>query len=223
MKKLLVMVMVIFTFLLAGCDNKNDEVDLSGNKQVKSEVSKYTEVNPYGEVLHHGDIAKKVVVKNMKMSDDIFATTIGVFGNKGKSGVSLICDLRSNATGIAHNIKNDDGYYPHGNMEISIMQYRPGVTDIRTADEDQDPVFSTANGDDEFLNGLAKAASLPKDTVLAFVIDKGDDDGVYHGIAWSPLFTVEQLVAALPDAPSKCTGMKLDLDGEHLAVAEKQQ
>lgn len=218
------MVVLIFTvFLLAGCDKKNEEIDMSGNPAVKQQLSKYSESDSYGEVLHHGDIAKKIGIKNAKMGENLYTFAIGLASDTRKEGVALVCDVRSNEVILTHNIKNDEGYIPRGNLEISIMKYRPGVKDIREADEDQDPVFSTANGDDDFLGGLTRAGKLPKDTVLAFVIDKPDQDGNYHGIAWSPLFTVGQLLSALPDSPSKCAGLRLDLNSEHLAVAEKPQ
>lgn len=224
MKKVLVAIMMFAMFLVVGCDDKNKVVDLSGDKQSQKELTKYSEVDSYGEIIHKGDVAKKVSIRHMKMSENVYALGIGAMSDKRKEGVALVCDIRANAVGVAHDIKNDDGFIPRGsNLEISIMKYRPGVSDIREADEDQDPVFSTANGDADFLAGLNKAAALPKDTVLAFVIDKPDQDGTYHGIAWSPLFTAEQLVKALPDTPSKCTGMQLNLDGEHLVVAEKPQ
>jgi hypothetical protein len=223
MKKVLVVFMMFVMFLVVGCDDKNKVIDMSGNQQSQKELSKYSEADSYGEIIHKGDVAKKVSIRHMKMAENIYAIGIGTISDKRKEGVALVCDIRANAVGITYDIKNDDGYIPRGNLEISIMKYRPGVTDIREADEDQDPVFSTANGDTDFIDGLNKAASLPKDTVLAFVIDKSDQDGVYQGIAWSPLFTVEQLVKALPDTPSKCTGMQLNLNGEHLVVAEKPQ
>lgn len=223
MKKLFVVIMMFVTFLLVGCDNKNEEVDLSNNKTVKKELSKYSESDSYGEIVHRGELANKVVVKNLRMGDNVYALGVGLVGNKKSEVVSLICDVRSNEVGLTYNIKNDEGYIPRGHLELSIMQYRPGVTDIREADESQDPVFSTANGDTEFLKGLAKAAALPKDTVLALVIDKSDDQGNYNGIAWSPLFTAGQLLAALPDSVSKCSGMQLNLDDVHLVVAERPQ
>lgn len=223
MKKFFMAVLMFAVFLLVGCDKKNEEIDMSDNVQVKQNLSKYSESEAYGEVLHHGEFAKKIGVKNVKINDNIYTFAIGLANDTRKEGVALICDIRSNEVVLSHNIKNDEGYVPHGNLELSIMSYRPGVKDIREADEDQDPVFSTANGDDDFLKGLAKAGKLPKDTVLAIVIDKADNDGNYHGIAWSPLFTVEQLLSALPDSASKCAGLRLDLNGEHLVVAERPQ
>lgn len=223
MKKVLVVIMMFAVFLVVGCDDKNKVIDMSGDKQSQKELTKYSEVDSYGEIIHKGDMAKKVSVRHMKMTENVYAFGIGMISDKRKEGVALVCDIRANAVGLTYDIKNDDGYIPRGNLEISIMKYRPGVSDIREADEDQDPVFSTANGDTDFLAGLNKAAALPKDTILAFVIDKPDQDGVYHGIAWSPLFTAGQLVNALPDTPSKCTGMQLNLDSEHLVVAEKPQ
>lgn len=223
MKKFFIAVLMFTVFLLVGCDKKNEEIDMSGNAQVKQNLSKYSESEAYGEVLHHGELAKRIGIKNVKMGDNIYTFAIGLAGDTRKEGVALVCDIRSNEAILTHNIKNDEGYIPRGNLEISIMQYRPGVKDIREADEDQDPVFSTANGDDDFLKGLTKAGKLPKDTVLAIVIDKADNDGNYHGIAWSPLFTVEQLLNALPDSASKCAGLRLDLNGDHLVVAERPQ
>lgn len=223
MKKFFMVVLMFTVFLLVGCDKKNEEIDMSNNPAVKQELSKYSESDSYGEILHHGDIAKKIVIKNTKLGENVYTFAIGLISDSRKEGIALVCDIRSNEAILSHNIKNDEGHIPRGNLEISIMEYRPGVKDIREADEDQDPVFSTANGDDDFLKGLAKTKELPKDTVLAFVIDNPDQDGVYHGIAWSPLFTVEQLLGALPDSVSKCSGLRLDINGEHLVVAEKPQ
>lgn len=223
MKKLFVAVLMFTVFLLVGCDKKNEEDDLSKNVLVKQELSKYSESDSYGEVLHHGDVAKKIGIKNAKMGENVYTFGIGLISDTRREGVALVCDIRSNEVVLSYNIKDDEGNIPRGDLGLSIMKYRPGVKDIREADENQDPVFSTANGDDDFLKGLAKAGEYPKDTVLAIVIDKADQDGVYHGIAWSPLFTVKQLLSALPDSASKCTDLRLDLNGDHLVVAERPQ
>lgn len=223
MKKFLVTTIIFGTLLSTGCDNKNKVIDLTNNKQSQKELSNYSKSDAYGEIVHKGDLAKKVSIRHMKMTENVYTIGIGVIGEKRKGGVALVCDTRSNSVAITYNIKNDDGYIPRGNLEISIMKYRPGVVDIREVDEDQDPVFSTANGDTDFISGLKKASSLPKDTVLAFVIDKPDSDDRYHGIAWTSLFTAEQLANALPDTQSKCEGMQLNLNSEHLVVADRSQ
>lgn len=217
MKKFFACVMLFTVFLLSGCNKDDGQVDLS-----KSSASKYNEEELYGKVIHVATVAKKVVVKNIKFSDSTYAYSIGIQNDKFKSMVALVCDLRANGAAVTYSIVNDEGFVPKGDVELSIMKYREGVTDIREVDDDQDPVFSTANGDRDFLTGIRKAASLPGDTVLAFVIDKEGASGNYEGIAWSPLFTAKQLDKAMSNVKDNCGNLKLDLEDLHMvAAAEK--
>lgn len=218
MKKLVYSVMVIMMFLLAGCDKDNNEIDMSQSSGAKSH---YDEETIYGPIVHAGVIADSVVIKNLKYSEDLYTYAIGIKADKPHNAVvALICDHRLNGAVITYSIKNDGGVVPNGRVDISIMKYRPGVKDIRETDEDADPIFSTANGDTDFLAGVRKAAGLPADTMLAFVIDKDQEDGSSKGIAWTSLFTAKQLDKALSGTKDKCGSLKLDLNDTYIVAAK---
>jgi hypothetical protein len=220
MKKLFSCIMLVVVFLLVGCDKSDDgQVDLSKNAKVQSQLDadKF-----YGKVLHKGVMADQLTVKNFKFQENLFGYTVGLKGKDTKpAAVVFVCDLRMKGAAISYSIVNDEGYVPKGKVDISIMEYGKDVTDIREADENRDPVFSTANGDNDYLAGLHKAASLPGDTILAFVIDKGTEDNMVEGIAWSPLFTAKQLDKAMSKVRDTCEGLKLDLDNTYIAAAEE--
>lgn len=222
MKKFSVIIVFIFSFLLIGCDRKNEDVDLTNSPKVKDTLVAYSAEDAYGKIVHHGVMADKVVVKNLKFQENLYGYAIGVAKGNQRATVTLVCDTRADEAVLTQAILNSDGFIPKGNnLEFSIMPVRGGVTDIREVDDSHDPIFSTANGETDFFAGIKKVIALPKNTVIALVIDKGDEEGNYSGIAWSPLFTVEQLVEALPENPSKCLGIKLNLDSDYLVAAEK--
>lgn len=222
MKKLFSVIAVFFVFLLIGCD-KNAEVDLSKSAQLQAEISKTSQTEAYGEILHKGAYASKVVVKNMKASDDIYVLAIGLVGNKDRYSVTYVCDLRATQSLVTLDIKDDNGQPVQGNVELSIMKYRPGVTDIRESDDEQEPVFSTAEGGEDYLGALDAIKKLPKDTVIGFTVDQEREDGSFLSAAWSPLFTVKQFLDALPSDMSKCVGTKLDLGTDHVMVVKRDQ
>lgn len=222
MKKLFTVFAVIFVFLLVGCD-KNTEVDMNNSPKLKAEMGKVSPAEVYGEVIHKGVYASKTIVKNMKASDDIYSLAVGMLDGKERYVVVYTCDLRSNASVITVNIKDSNGHDVQGNVELSIMKYRPGVTDIRESDDEQDPVFSTANGDEDYLGALDIIKKLPKDTVIGFTVDAEREDGSFQSAAWSPLFTVKQFLDALPSDMSKCVGTKLDLGTEHVMTVKRDQ
>lgn len=217
MKKFFSIVAFCFVFLLVGCDSSDSsDVDLTKNQKAQSIIAEQ-EVNSYGEIVHHGVVATELLIKRVKITADAHGYAFVLTDDKkNKTIVSLICDLRTNAAGFTHTIKNDENYVPKGDFEISIMKYRPTVKDIREADDDTDPLFSTANGDTDFFSKLDEIKKLPDDTVLAFVIDKEDSEGYYNGIAWSPLFTVKQLVRATGSDKSQCAGIPITLDSQHV-------
>lgn len=222
MKKLFSVFVLLIVFVLVGCDKgDSSEIDMSKNKQTKEMLAQH-EADFYGEIVHHGVNAKEVIVKRFKITDDAAAYSFGLVDeNNLKVAVSLVCDLRMNGAGFSHNIKNKDGFVPKGDLEISLMKYRPNLKDIREADENNDPLFSTANGDTDFLSELDKVKKLPENTVLAFVIDKQGEDGYYKGIAWSPLFTVKQLVKAAGNEKGTCAGIPIILEEQHVVGIDR--
>jgi len=217
MKKFFVFIMVLAVVVLSGCDKDSDYIDLSKQAE-KSGVDD----SLYGQVLHTPSIAKFVWGKKFKFTNDVYGygLAFGVDKQKSVAVVTVVCDIRERAAGISYYIKNDANVVPKGDVEISLMDFRSGIKDIREADDSRDPIFSTAEGDDDIQAALHKAAELPVDTNLAFVIDGRNIDGSYIGIAWSPLFTAGQLKDTLRHIPKECKGLKLDLNNTYLAAAE---
>lgn len=217
MKRFFAFIMVLAVVVLAGCDRDDGYVDLS-----KKAAENGVDESLYGEVLHTPSVAKFVWGKKFKFTKDVYGygLAFGIDKQKSVAVITVVCDIRERAAGISYYIKNDANVVPKGDVEISLMDFRSGIKDIREADDNRDPIFSTAEGDDDIQAALHKAADLPTDTNLAFVIDGRNIDGSYMGVAWSPLFTSGQLKETLKQIPIECKGLKLDLNNTYLAAAE---
>lgn len=221
MKKFVVVFALFVVFLVSGCDKKEEDVvDLSKHP----DTVELTDDNLYGEVLHVPTFAKIVFAKKFKFSDHLHGYGLAIDNKKGvKNVVTLICDTRINVAGISYLIKNDQGKVPEGDNEIALLRFRSDIKDIREADDNQNAIFSTADGDTDFQAALYQAAGLPADTLLGFVIDGRNLDNTYSGVAWTPLFTAGQLKETLNRIPAECNGLKLDLNSVYLVAVSKDE
>lgn len=221
---------MVFAFVLAivvaGCDGKKEvksQVDLSNDPHVSAMLND-NEDDSYGNILHKAVVADEVIVQNVKMSGTLHAYTIGMRVGKNKFAVSYVCDLRTKGGGFVHNLEMNDGVVPKGDFGISMMNYAPDVTSIREADDLQDPVFSTTNGESDYIGSLKRLKQLTKNSTVAFTIDKeeeGEEGAV--AIAWSPLMKVGDLLVAMEKAgPTPCEGVPAAVDEQHVFGQSKE-
>lgn len=200
MKKLFTIVMLMVVATLAGCDNKEigtgTNQDLTKAAKVIKYINSDNDINEsYGKVVHNGKLANKVIVQGIQITPDMAGVNLVAGTRKDPMIISFICDSRAHMWGMTHNI-TVDGKEPEGVTEISIMNYREGLTEIREVDEEK-PVFSTANGDTNIAEGLKRIGKLDPDSTVAIVLDREASDGYYDGVAWSFLMKVEDVVDGL--------------------------
>lgn len=197
---------VVLAFGLVGCDdNGGFDKDVSGDANVAAAVR--------GEVLHKVDYAQKVTVKSVKLADGIYS-----FGIAMKSPVrqpqliAFTCAVDANAAGIAHSILDEQGRAISEVSTISIMKYRKGITEVTELDEGSDPLFSTANGDSDFIGAMNNLKKLDKDTPVAFTIETPDEEGYAETKGWSIVVKAGELYNAWKDAPTQaCKGTNLTI------------
>jgi hypothetical protein len=200
MKKQVAMFMVVISaFLISGCWEANKEIGAGSNKDYSASFEKhqaeYT-ADVYGDVIHHGKLANKLTVIGFDLGPSISGVHIINRDKVDPMLITFVCDSRAGEWGVSHTLKDENGVGATDGEEISIMNYRKGVTDIREADE-RGVIFSTANGDGNLSKGLKAIGKLDPDSTVAFVIDKLAPDGTYVGYAWSRLINAKELATEL--------------------------
>lgn len=212
MKRLFFIFTLIAVFFIVGCDKESDiDLDLSTHERTQKNLSNYEQEN-YGEVVHFGTgtEAKSVVMKTFKINDDVYGFGLIIKNKSGNTNKLIyVCDLRVGISAITHDVLTSDGRKPNDDAQISIMEYRPGTVNIREADENRTPVFSSANGDSDFVKGLQKVKTLDPKSVVAFTIEEASSDGNYYTVAWSNLMTAKQLSSIVDDIKLPCKGYPL--------------
>lgn len=199
MKKIYFAFIMVLSFVLIGC-NKDDtnapNRDISQSEAVQKELNNPEQLDQlYGQVVHHGKVANVVKMQGVKMSPDMMAVNIVVPDKQDPMILSFLCDRRIGGWALSHSL-NKDGMKPEGVTEISIMNYREGLTDIREGDEAA-PIWSTANGDTNIAVGLMRIARLDPKSTVAIVLDRQKEDGYYDGEVWSYLLPVSQVASEL--------------------------
>lgn len=204
------MAIALVVLVLAGCkqDEKDVDIDLSNDNQSYGVAS---DEQAYGPVVHQGVLADKVAVKTIKTGASSYAYVIYFKSKEGPAqAVSLVCDLRTQGAGFQHTITNHEGYVPKGrDMDISLMNYRAGVLEVREADEGLTPIFSTTSHNNNFIVALRNLNKLDPHSTVAFTIDKEQEDGYSEAIAWSYLIPVDKLITALGTIKTQCENIPL--------------
>lgn len=189
---------MLFSLTLMGCDQAQSiaNQDISNNAEIQKLVADPAQLTQmYGEVVHEGRVAEHVKIGGVKMSPDIMALNIVVPDKRDPMILSFICDRRMEAWALSHTLTKD-GQGPKDVTEISILNYRKGLTTIREADE-TNPIWSTANGDNNIATGLMAITKLDPNSTVAIVLDRQGEDGYYDGEVWSYLLPVSQVTEQL--------------------------
>lgn len=199
MMKIIYTVMVVFfSMVLMGCEQAQSTAnqDLSNNMEVQKLISDPAQLTQmYGDVIHEGKVAEHVKIASVKLSPDAMAVNIVVADKYDPMILSFICDRRMGSWGLSHTLTKN-GQEPSEATEISILNYREGLTEIREADETH-PIWSTANGDTNIATGLTRITKLDPKSTVAIVLDRQGEDGYYDGEVWSYLLPVSQVVDRL--------------------------
>lgn len=225
MKKFINVVMVSLAVLvLAACGEETPkEVGNGTNKDVSSNTyfkeaveNEAAQQELYGELLHHGKVAVNPVIQGIDVSSTIGGVNFINRGTKANPGtiVGLACETRAGVWVMSHNIYDDRGNETSKATDFSIMNYRPGVTDIRESDEYSGAYFSTANGDSDINKALRGLVKLNPESTIAFTVEQQDVEGYSRTIAWSPLFKVKDVLKGLKEVNlKKCKNTEPGADG----------
>lgn len=197
-------ILTALVFILIGLvfrNNFNDDIGKGKNADMRNFPSTISAKNngSYGDVVHSGTLATRPVISAARMADGVTAV---YFINKDKvepSVITLICTGRHRDWSVAHNVVDELGQGVGEATEISIMNYRKGVIDIRESDEVEKPVFSTAEGDMYIIGGLRNITKLDPESTIAFTLETVDDLGHSTTRGWSALFRVKDVVAGLKE------------------------
>lgn len=200
MKKVMVILVLTMSFILAGCWDKESKEIGGGTNDNKSSlftknISEADMDDAYGPVIHHAVIGKSLIIQGVDMGASISAVNI-IDKSSNPSLLSIACDSRAGAWAVTHTYTDVNGQPATQGTDFAIMNYREGLTNIREVDE-RGVVFSTADGDTNIVKGLKKLTSLDPKSTVAFVIDRQDQNGEAVGYAWSPLFKVEDVIDGL--------------------------
>lgn len=173
------------------------------------------EEKDYGKVLHHGMVAEQTVIKGIDINDNISMIT---FTNKAKGNIDhvvLLCDSRSRALGIMHDIKNTNTGEPvFDATDVSIMNYKQGVVNITESDESRIPLFSTAENQVDIVKSLQDMDELNPDSTIAFTFEMLDRNDYSYAVGWSTLMRVKDVLNGLRKVDlSKCKGTSVGEDG----------
>lgn len=220
MKKFISAILVgMLVVLMAGC---NDEVGGGKNEQatVKQEALIRDPANAeqiYGKVLHEGTVAPSniVLVKGQDLSRDLTLISIVTKGNTMKPGTAflLACDLRGGTWSLASNIYTPDGQPTDKALDISIMNFQNGLTEIREVDDSKRAYFATAEGDSDIVGALKGLSKLDPESTIVFVVEETKDDGYRYSVGWSPMFKVKDVVEGLKKVDlSTCAKTTMDHD-----------
>lgn len=199
------MVVAVLAFVIVGCDNKPEfDNDVSNLKSAQKVVQESR-----GVVIHEGIYATKVVGRSIKVSDGIYSYSFIVNSqSRAPAMIGLTCFDEYKISVVAHSILDNDGNAIREESTLSIMKYRKGIKDIREMDENGTPVFSTANGDTDFVKAIKDVAKLDPDTPVAFTIENFNTTvNLWTTVGWSPLMTAGELTKAAERLPWKyCEG-----------------
>ncbi|UQT02670.1 hypothetical protein SUREIYA_00750 [Serratia phage vB_SmaM-Sureiya] len=214
MKNVFKTVAVMFlAFGLMACDSKDGfDQDLSKNEAVAAEMR--------GEVLHRVDYAQKLMVKSVKVMDGVYTFGISIKSpTRQPQVIAFTCAPEANAAGIAHTILDEDNQPIRDVSTLSIMKYRKNIKQVTEFDENNTPLFSTANGDSDFISAMNKLKILDKDTPIAFTIETPDGEGMADTKGWSIMMKAGDLYDAWKDAPTaSCKGTHLTIEREDVIV-----
>lgn len=209
---------VVLAFGLVACDNNDGfDKDLSSDPKAGAVVR--------GEVLHKVDYAQKLTVKSVKITEGVY--TFGIAMKSPVRQPQLIvftCAVDADAAGIAHSILDENNRPITEVSTLSIMKYRKGIKEITELDESNTPLFSTANGDSDFIGAMNKLKGLDKDTPIAFTIETPDYEGYAQTKGWSIMATAGELYSAWKDTPTKaCQGTNLLLERDDVITGTTNQ
>lgn len=168
----------------------------------------------YGAILHHGKLASKPIINGAKVADGVTAVYFVNRDREVPSVIALVCEGRTNTWAIWHNTLDQDGQALDYATDVSIMNYRKGVVDIREKDETNPPVISTANGDMYVIEGLKKLIKLDPESTIAFTLETQNEVGESTTRGWSALYKVKDVVAALKKVDlNDCSKAEVGADG----------
>lgn len=222
MKKFISVILTTLAFVvLVGC---NDGEVGSGKNQQPTEKQQAVLRDPataeqiYGTVLHEDVVAPSqiVMVTGQDLSKDLTLISILTKGNHAKPGTAflLACDLRGGTWSAATNIYTPDGKPTDKALDISIMNFPAGLTQIREVDDSKRAYFATAEGDSDIVGALKGLSKLDPESTIAFVAEETKDDGYRYSVGWSPMFKVKDVVAGLKKIDlSSCA--KTTMDNEY--------
>lgn len=218
MKKFISIILVgLVVIALGGC---NDEIGGGKNEQatVKQEALIRDPANAeqiYGKVLHEGTVApsNRVMVTGQDLSKDLTLISILTKGNTMKPGTAflLACDLRGGTWSMATNIYTPEGQPTDKALDLSIMNFQNGLTEIREVDDSKRAYFATAEGDSDIVGALKGLSKLDPESTIVFVAEETKDDGYRYSVGWSPMFKVKDVVAGLKKVDlSSCAKTSMD-------------
>lgn len=221
MKKIINAILATFiAIVLVGCND--GEVGAGKNQQPtqKQQTLLRDPANAeqiYGKVLHEGTVApsNRVLVQGQDLSKDLTLISILTKGNSMKPGTAflLACDLRGGTWSLATNIYTPEGQPTDKALDISIMNFPDGLTEIREVDDAKRAYFATAEGDSDIVGALKGLSKLDPDSTIVFVAEETKDDGYRYSVGWSPMFKVKDVVAGLRKVDlSSCAKTTMDND-----------
>lgn len=221
MKKFISVILTTLAFVvLVGC---NDGEVGNGKNQQPTEKQQALIRDPanaeqiYGKVLYDGTVAptNRVMVTGQDITKDLTLISILTKGNKAKPGTAflLACDLRGGTWSLASNIYTPEGQPTDKALDIAIMNFPDGLTEIREVDDSKRPYFSTAEGDSDIVSALKGLGKLDPESTIVFVAEETKDDGYRYSVGWSPMLKVKDVVAGLKNVDlSSCAKTTMDED-----------
>lgn len=219
MKAILNVILVSLVVMLAGCNDEIGEGKNVGPNTQQQEILREpsTAEDLYGPVMHKGKVAPSelVMVSGQDITNELTFISILTRGTKSKPGTAfmLMCDKRGGEMGMGSNIYTPTGQSTERALDIAIMNFKPGLTEIRETDDMKRAYFSTAEGDRDIIGALKGLAKLDPESTITFVTEETKDDGYRYSTGWSPMFKVKDVVAGLKKVDlSKCKGLSMAED-----------
>lgn len=216
MKNIIAVILFSMVFAITGCKEDKNNIDLS-NTEYSTDTAESQEA-VYGPVVSSPGVAVKPLVVRAKLGDGISTLTF-VSRKPHPQVVVFICEARGKEWGITHTVKNMDGgegvrsydkRQEATGAEFSVYSFRKGQTQIREQDEFNDPVFSTVNGQNSFMEMIESIKKLDPDTSISFAFELPNENNESVVRGWSTLFKVKDIAPQLEKTDlTDCKGARL--------------